>query len=82
MQVINLLWGILSAVGMIIAFFPCLGALNWLNIPFSGLGLLVNVLSYFFTKKKNRFGSIMGIILCGTAIIIGLFRLALGFGVI
>jgi hypothetical protein len=42
MQVLSLIWGILAIVGMVVGFFPCLGALNWINIPFSGLGIIIS----------------------------------------
>ena len=34
---ITLAWGILAICGMFIGFIPCLGSLNWLNIPFADL---------------------------------------------
>ncbi len=82
MQVISFAWGVLSLIGMIIAFFPCLGALNWLNVPFSAFGLIVSIISYLFSKKRYRVGSLTGIIFCSVAIIVGLIRLALGFGIL
>jgi hypothetical protein len=32
MQILSLVWGILAILGLGIAFIPCLGILNWLNI--------------------------------------------------
>lgn len=82
MQIISTLWGLTSFVGVLIAFIPCLGALNWIVIPFSGMGLLLSLVSFMLTRKKNRIGSFLGIGLCGTAIAIGLLRLGLGFGIL
>ena len=41
MQVFSLLWGIVAIIGMLIGFVPLLGALNWLNIPFAGVGIIL-----------------------------------------
>ena len=40
MQVFSLLWGIVAIIGMLIGFVPLLGALNWLNIPCAGVGII------------------------------------------
>jgi len=82
MQIVALLWGILSAVGMLVAFLPCLGSLNWLNIPFSVLGLILSVIVLVTTKEGSKTGSIIGTILCGLAVLLGLGRLILGGGIL
>src|SRR5262249_22255616 len=43
MQVLSLIWGLLALLGMFIGIIPCLGALNWLNIPFAVAGLIVSL---------------------------------------
>ena len=48
------MWGILAILGMIVAFFPCLGALNWLNIPFSGLGIIIAAIALATARSKAR----------------------------
>lgn len=45
MQLVSLLWGILAISGMLVGFIPFLGALNWLNIPFAGVGVIVAALA-------------------------------------
>ena len=82
MQAVCLAWGILSIVGMIIAFFPCLGALNWLNIPFSVVGLLFCLTVQTLSGRRYKIGSLGGAVLCATAIGIGLLRLGIGFGLL
>jgi len=82
MQTISLIWGILAIIGMLVAFFPCLGALNWLNIPFAGVGLIISLIALGTTNKENKNGAMIGTICCGIAIIFGLFRLFIGGGVI
>ncbi len=72
MKIIGLILGILAALGMLLAFIPLLGWLNWINIPFAILGLIFSVIS----KSKG------GTILCIVAVIFGIIRLALGGGII
>lgn len=82
MQTLSLVLGILAIIGMIIGFFPCLGALNWINIPLAGIGLVISVIALVTGKPGNRGGSIAGIVCCGIAVIFGLIRLVAGGGVI
>jgi len=82
MQILSLVWGILAIVGMIVGFFPCLGSLNWLNIPFSGVGLIVSIIVLATTKEAQKGGSIAGIVCCSIAVIFGLIRLIAGGGVL
>jgi hypothetical protein len=81
MQTLSLVWGILAILGMLTAFFPCLGALNWINIPFSGIGLIIGVLAFAKEKAGNSGGALAGIICCGIALFFGLIRLIAGGGV-
>jgi hypothetical protein len=81
MQTLSLIWGILSILGMLVAFTPCLGALNWLNVPFAGAGLIVSVIAVATTKQGKKGGCIAGIVCCGIAIFFGLIRLVAGGGV-
>lgn len=82
MQTLSLVWGILAIVGMIVGFFPCLGALNWLNIPFSGVGLVVSVIGIATTKEERKGGFVAGIVCCAIALILGLIRLIIGGGIL
>ena len=83
MQLLSLIWGILAIIGMIVAFFPCLGSLNWLNIPFSGIGLLISIIALATAKEgSKKGGSIAGIVCCGIAILFGIIRLIAGAGVL
>ena len=45
MQVLSLIWGILSIFGMFIGFLPLLGWLNWGNIPFAVAGLIISIIA-------------------------------------
>ena len=82
MQVLSLIWGILAVCGMLIGFVPCFGALNWLNIPFAGLGIIISAIALGTSGDEPKGGSIAGLICCGFAVLIGLFRLVIGGGVV
>jgi len=71
MKVLGLIFGILSALGMLLALIPFPGWLNWINKPFAIIGLIISAL-----VKSNS-----GMVLCGIAIILGMLRLMLGGGV-
>ncbi len=59
-----------------IAFLPLLGWANWIIIPFAVLGLVLGILGIRSTP------GIIAISLCSAAIVIGIFRLTLGGGII
>ena len=83
MQTLSLVWGILSVLGMMVGFLPCFGALNWLNIPFSVIGLIISIVALSKAKPEEQKGSaIAGIVCCGIAILFGLIRLVAGGGVL
>jgi hypothetical protein len=82
MQVLSLVWGILAILGMLVGFFPCLGALNWPNIPFAVVGLIISVITLVTVKGPSKGGAIAGVVLCGVAALLGLLRLAVGGGVL
>lgn len=82
MLVFSLVWGILAALGMVVAFFPCLGSLNWLNIPFAAVGLIFSIVAVATSKQERKGAGIAGIVLCAMAMLLGLVRLALGGGIL
>jgi len=76
-----LVWGILAILGLGIAFVPCLGSLNWLNIPFAVVGLILSFVAK--SQVPGRGGAaVAGIVLNAIAIVLGVIRLALGGGVL
>ncbi len=81
MQILSFVWGILAFVGFFIALLPCLGSINWINIPFAFIGLIISIIAMVTTKEDKKTFSIVGIVLCGIAIVIGLIRLLIGGGV-
>ncbi|UCC67165.1 MAG: hypothetical protein JSV79_08450 [Armatimonadota bacterium] len=82
MQTLSLIWGVLALLGMLIALTPCLGALNWINIPFSVLGLIISIIAFATAGGKATGGSTAGIICCVIALVVGGIRLILGGGVL
>lgn len=84
MQIVSLIFGILSAIGMLIAFFPCLGSLNWINIPFAIIGLIISVIANADSSipRELKGNARAGIILCCIAACFGIVRLLLGGGII
>jgi predicted PurR-regulated permease PerM len=81
MQVASLAWGILALVGMVVGFIPCLGWMNWINIPFAFGGLIFGVIAHVVSRAQNRNNSLVAIILCILAILIGSKRLVAGWGI-
>lgn len=82
MQVLSLLWGILAMVGMVVGFFPCLGSLNWLNIPFAGVGIIVSGIALGTAGNQSKSTAAAGLVCCIVALFFGIIRLALGGGVL
>jgi hypothetical protein len=82
MHVVGLIWGVLAAIGMLVGFVPCLGALNWLNIPFAGVGIVVSGVAYSRAMEDEKRSAVAGLILCTIALFFGLMRLVLGGGVL
>ncbi len=84
MKTIGLLIGILSLVIFFIVLIPCIGALNWLNIPFAILGLIINIIAITQASSDGTGmeKNIAGAVMCGIAIVFGGFRLLLGGGIL
>ena len=81
MQIFSLVLGILAMIGMVVGFLPCLGTFNWLNIPLAGIGLIVSGVAYATTREGSKTCSVIGLIACGIAILLGIIRLYMGGGV-
>jgi succinate-acetate transporter protein len=81
MLTLSLIWGILAFLVMLVGFLPCLGSLNWLNIPFSAVGLVLGVIAVTQSKELQKGGGIAGIVLCAVGVVLGLLRLLAGGGI-
>ena len=73
--ILGIFIGIMSLLMVAIAFIPLLGWMNWFIIPIAIIGLIFGILA-----RKGT--GVAAIILCSTAIVIGIFRLALFGGII
>ena len=83
MKTASLILGILAFIGMFIGFIPCLGSLNWLNIPLAAIGLIISIIALTQTGEgESKGNAIVGIVLCGIAILFGLIRLIAGGGIL
>jgi hypothetical protein len=63
-----------------VGFIPCLGSLNWINIPFAVVGLIIGVAAK--SQPGNQGAATIGIILNAIAIAFGFVRLVLGGGIL
>jgi len=82
MSLISLIFGILSLIGLFIAAIPCLGALNWLNIPFAIVGAIISAIALVKAERGRKGMAMTGLVLCAIAIVAGGFRLSLGGGIL
>ena len=82
MQLISLVWGILALCGFVAGLVPCLGWMNWFNIPFSAAGLIFSIVAFASGRPGMRSAATWGIVLCSIAVLIGAKRLILGGGIL
>jgi len=77
---IGLVWGIASLILSIVFLIPLLGWLNWISIPFAAAGMVFSMLA-MGSEATAPLGK-AGLILGGTAIVLGCLRLILGGGLL
>ena len=82
MGLISLLWGIFAMLWMVVALVPLLGWGNWFLIPFATLGAIIAAVGILFTRSGRRGRAKAGLVLNGLVIVVAIFRLSLGGGVI
>lgn len=82
MHTLSAVWGVLATIGCFIGFIPCLGALNWLVIPFALIGLIISGIATSNSNETTRGSAITGLVLCGFATIFGIIRLIFGGGIL
>ncbi len=78
MQILSLAWGIVALLGFLVGVIPCLGWFNILNIPFAIVGLILSIIAFATGTRGRRNFSVIAIILCLIAILIGSKRWILG----
>ena len=82
MGLISLVWGIVALLWMLLAFIPLLGWGNWFMIPFAVVGAIIAAIGLMFTRSQNNSRAKTGLILNAIAIVVGMFRLGLGGGIV
>ena len=82
MGLISVLWGIVAMVWMIVALIPLSGITNWLLIPFAAVGAIIAGIGLLFTRSANNGRAKAGLILNGIVIVVAVWRLGLGGGVL
>lgn len=82
MQALSLTWGIVALFGMLIGLMPLFGALNWLNIPFAVVGVLISSAALGRARDEGKGMSIAGLVCCTIAVLVGILRLVVGLGVL
>jgi hypothetical protein len=82
MGLISLVWGIFAMLWMVLALIPLLGWGNWFLIPFAALGAIIAAIGIALTSREKRGRAKAGLVLNGIVIIVAMWRLGLGGGVI
>jgi hypothetical protein len=73
--------GIVAIALMLIGFIPCLGWLNYLNLTFSFLTVILSIVALASAKSDSaRSSAIIGLALVVVAICLGVGRLIIGGG--
>jgi hypothetical protein len=81
MQMVSLVWGVFAFIGMVIALLPILGGLNWFNLPFAGVGVILSLIALTTSKSSNKGTAIVALVANGIAAAIAGIRLLLGGGI-
>ena len=82
MGLISLLWGVVAMIWMVIALIPLLGWGNWFLIPFAAIGAVIAAIGIALTRSGQRGRAKAGLILNGIVIVVAIFRLSLGGGIL
>ena len=82
MGLVSLLWGIVAIAWMVLALIPVIGITNWLLIPFAAIGAVIAAIGIALTRPENRGRAKAGLVLNVLVIIVAMWRLGLGGGVI
>jgi hypothetical protein len=80
MQNVSMALGLVVLLGMFAGLVPCLGWLNWLNIPLALAALIVSTIAMVNHKVGPPTRSVVGMVLSVIAVVVGALRLLLGGG--
>ena len=83
MKTTGVVIGIICILIMIVGLVPCLGALNWVNIPLSVIGLVISLVAKDRQGEGASDGAVVaGIVMNAVALVIGVLRLLIGGGLL
>lgn len=82
MGLISLLWGVVAMIWMIVALLPVVGITNWLLIPFAAIGAVIAAIGIAMSRPGHRGRAKAGLVLNGIVIVVAVFRLGLGGGIL
>lgn len=82
MGLISVLWGIVAMLWMVLALIPVIGITNWLLIPFAAVGAIIAAIGVLFTRTGKRGRAKTGLVLNAIVIVVAIWRLGLGGGLI
>ena len=82
MGLISVLWGVVAMIWMVFALIPVIGITNWLLIPFAAIGAIIAAIGIAITSREKRGRAKAGLVLNGIVIIVAIWRLGLGGGII
>ncbi len=83
MRIFSLIWGVIVFMIFTLALIPCLGWMNWLNIPAGLFGVVFGILGMIGASQARQSPGppIAGLVLSLCAACLGLVRLLLGGGI-
>ena len=82
MGLISVLWGIVAMAWMLVALIPLLGWGNWFVIPFACIGAVIAAIGIAMTSREHRGRAKAGLALNAIVIVVAMFRLSLGGGLL
>jgi hypothetical protein len=80
MGFIGFVMAIVAGFFTLIALIPFLGWLNWFIIPFAFIALILNLI--YTLRGSGRIFGIIGTVICAGALVLSIFRLVTGFGLL
>jgi hypothetical protein len=82
MGLVSAIWGLVALAAMCVAFVPLLGLLNWFVIPFAAVGIVLGYLAKGEERERGRSLGKTGFICSLVALLLSMFRLLVGGGVV
>lgn len=84
MRMVSLIWGIVAFLIFCLGLIPCLGWLNWFNIPMALIGIVISAIALGRTRggEQSTAPAVIGLVLSLIAVCVGGVRLLLGGGVL